>query len=167
MSHRDYDQPAIVEAVCERLAQGKSLASICRAKGMPTLRTWLRWCEADENVAAEYSRALQARAEWFSHQHDEIAKTAVDRDTAAAARVRLNALEWQLQRMAPRRYGDRIDVAVDHGLDLGNILDRARQRVAEGLLTTDSAALPPPHPVIEAQADRVDDAVPVSKDQDQ
>lgn len=131
MSHREYDQPAVVEAICESLAKGRSLASICRAKDMPTLRTFLRWCDSDEDVAAEYSRALAARAEWFSAEHDRIRKTAVDRDTAAAARVQLSGLEWQMGRMAPRRYGDRIDVAVGPNLDLGSILDRARQRVLE------------------------------------
>lgn len=131
MSRPDYDQPAVVEAVCERLAGGESLSAVCRAKGMPTLRTFLRWCEADDAVAGEYNRALQARAEWYSAEHDRIRKTAVDRDTSAAARVQLCGLEWQMSRMAPRRYGDRIDVAVDASFDLSAIIDRGRQRMLE------------------------------------
>jgi hypothetical protein len=143
MTHREYDQASIVEAICERLAEGKSLASICRDKGMPTVRTFLRWCNADDNVASAYSEALQARAEWYSERHELIAKTAVDRETAAAARVQLAALEWQLSRMAPRRYGERLDVAVDASIDLGAIIDRGRQRVLEAH-RADDPALPPP-----------------------
>jgi hypothetical protein len=167
MSHRDYDQPTVVEAICERLAQGKSLASICRAKDMPTLRTFLRWCDSDDSVAAEYNRALQARAEWFSAEHDRIRKTAVDRDSAAAARVQLSGLEWQMGRMAPRRYGDRLDVSVDANLDLGSILDRARQRVVEGQLAAEADPLPAPRSLLEAPARRVDNAEPTPKDHNQ
>ena len=129
--HREFNRPDIVETICRELGNGRSLTAICRAKSMPTVQTWLRWCDEDETVAADYSRALQARAEWFSSEHDRIRRTAKDRDTAAAARVQLGALEWQMERMAPRRYGDRLDVAVEANLDIGSILDKARQRVLE------------------------------------
>ena len=163
MTHRDYDQPAVVEAICDGLASGKSLASICRAKDMPALRTFLRWCDADADVAADYGRALQARAEWFSAEHDRIRKTAVDRDTAAAARVQLSALEWQMGRMSPRRYGDRIDVDVGANLDLGGILDRARQRVLEARQQCDGA-LPPATPLLSAP--QHSEAATLAKDDD-
>jgi hypothetical protein len=140
---REFDRTAVVEAICERLAGGEALATICLSDSLPSIRTWLRWCDEDEAIAAAYSRALQARAEWYSAEHDRIAKTAVDRETAAAARVRLQALEWQMQRAAPKRYGDRLDVAVDASLDLGAIIDRGRQRVLEAR-KIDDPALPPP-----------------------
>jgi hypothetical protein len=59
------DRAATVETICERLASGEALAGICRTKGMPTTRTFLRWADEDDEIAAEYSRALAARAEWF------------------------------------------------------------------------------------------------------
>ncbi len=127
----EYDRSAIVETICERLASGKALAEICRGKGMPTTRTFLRWADEDEAVAAEYTRALQARAEWFAAEHDRIRKTAIDRDSATAARVQLNGLEWQMSKMAPKRYGDRIDVDVGVKIDLTSILERRRQNVLE------------------------------------
>lgn len=125
------ERAEIVEAICGRLAEGEALAAICRRDGMPTTRTFLRWADEDDTIAAEYSRALAARAEWFTAEHDRIRATAVDRETAAAARVQLTALEWQMSKMAPKRYGDRIDVDVGVKVDLGSILDRRRQRVIE------------------------------------
>lgn len=126
-----YDRPALVETICERLANGEALAAICRDDGMPTTRTWLRWADEDDAVGAEYSRALQARAEHFAAEHDRIRQTAVDRDSAAAARVQLNGLEFMLSKMAPKRYGERIDVGVGVSLDLTSILDRRRKNVLE------------------------------------
>jgi hypothetical protein len=125
------DRAATVETICERLASGETLVSICRSDGLPTTRTFLRWADDDDSVAEEYRCALAARAEWYAAEHERIRLTAVDRETAAAARVQLTALEWQLQRMAPKRYGDRLDVEVGVKVDLGSVLERRRQRVIE------------------------------------
>jgi hypothetical protein len=125
------DRAAIVETICERLAGGEALAAICRGEKMPTVRSFLRWADDDDTIADEYTRALAARAEWFTAEHDRIRLTAVDRETAAAARVQLTALEWQMSKMAPKRYGDRIDVEVGVKVDLGSVLERRRQRVIE------------------------------------
>jgi hypothetical protein len=123
--------PELLESICERLAQGEALATVCRSPGMPSVRTFLQWADEKEDVAAAYSRALAARAEWFTAEHDRIRQTAVDRETAAAARVQLTALEWQMSKMAPKRFGDRLDVSVEHSVDLGAVLDKARQRLLE------------------------------------
>jgi len=134
--------PNLVEGIFERLAKGQSLAAVCRAAGMPSVRTFLRWADEMDDVATEYARALAARGEWFAAEHDRIRKTAKDRDSASAARVQLAALEWQMSKMAPKRYGDRLDVSVDATFDLGAIIDRGRQRVLEA--RQDPQALPPP-----------------------
>ena len=125
------DHAETVEKICERLADGEALAAICRDHSMPAVRTFLRWADEDDEIAAEYSRALAARAEWFTAEHDRIRLTAVDRETAAAARVQLTALEWQMSKMAPKRYGERLDVGVGVQIDLTSLLDRRRQRVLE------------------------------------
>lgn len=124
--------PELIEAVCLRLETGEPLARICRDEGMPSIRTFLRWANEKDDVEAAYSLALQARAEWAVAEHERIRLTAVDRDSAAAARVQLNALEWLMSKMAPKRYGDRIDLNVDHHFDLAGEIGRRRQQVLEG-----------------------------------
>lgn len=123
-------RPEIVEQICEQLAGGKALAEICRLKGLPSSRTFLRWVDEDESIEAEYRRALVARAEWFNAEHERIRKTAVSRETALAARVQLTALEWQMSKCAPKRYGDRVDVNVHRDGGLAAELDAARARVS-------------------------------------
>jgi hypothetical protein len=131
MSRASIYSPEIVEAVCARIASGEPVAAVCRDKGMPALRTFLRWADEREDVAAEYSRALEARSEWALAEHHRIRGTAVDKETATAARVQLNALEWEMSKMAPKRYGDRIDVSVDHSFDLEVTIAKGRERVLE------------------------------------
>ncbi len=123
--------PEIVEAICSLLEQGDALAEVCRQDAMPGLRTFLRWADEKEEVATAYTLALRARAEFFEAEHTRIANTAKDRDTAAAARVQLAALEWRMSKLAPQRYGDRLDLNVDHSFDLSAVLDKGRQRVLE------------------------------------
>jgi hypothetical protein len=52
--------PEIAEAICDRLADGIPLAVICRADGMPGLRTVHDWLVKHEDFAAEYQRARDA-----------------------------------------------------------------------------------------------------------
>jgi hypothetical protein len=139
---RDFHRTAVTEAVCERLAAGEPLAAICRDEGMPTTRTFLRWADEDEEVELAYRRAREAQAEWLDAEIQRVSETAKDKDTAAAARVRITALTWRASKQAPKRYGDRLDVAVDASLDLGAIIDRGRQRVLEARRANDPA-LPP------------------------
>jgi hypothetical protein len=142
----EYDRSTTVEAICERLASGEPLAAICRDEAMPTCRTFLRWADEDDSIAAEYTRALQARAEWFAAEHDRIRKTAIDRESAAAARVQLNGLEYMMSKMAPKRYGERLGVDVGVSVDLSGLLERRRQRVLE-----ENARLGLPGPVEESE----------------
>lgn len=123
--------PELVETICSRLEQGEALAVVCRDEMMPGLRTFLRWADEKEEVGTAYTLALRARAEFFEAEHSRIAETAKDKDSAAAARVQLAALEWRMSKLAPKRYGDRLDLNVDHSFDLSAVLDKGRQRVLE------------------------------------
>ena len=125
-----FERRTVVETIFERLAGGEALAAICREEGMPTSRTFLRWVEEDQSIEAEYRRALKARAEWFNAEHERIRQSAVDRETALAARVQLNALEWQMAKMAPEKYGDRVDVSVRGDNTLSAAIEEARLRVS-------------------------------------
>lgn len=132
MTRASIYSPELLDAICARLEAGETLAGICRSKGMPAVRTFLRWADEKQEVATAYSRALEARAEWAVAEHERIRLTAKDRDSAAAARVQLTALEWQMSKMAPKRYGERVDLTVDHHFDLAGEIARRRQQVIDG-----------------------------------
>ncbi|QNN64344.1 hypothetical protein H9L12_08360 [Sphingomonas rhizophila] len=129
----------VAENIFERLEAGEPLAAICRSEGMPAVRTFLDWVARDEKLAAAYTHARNAQGEWFDAEMDRIAKTAIDRDSAAAAKVQLSNLQWRASKQAPSKYGDRIDMTVDHTFDLAAVIDKRRQRALEG---QDQPALP-------------------------
>jgi len=124
--------PELAEAICARLEAGEPLAAICRDDAMPGVRTVLRWADEIEGFGDEYTRARNAQAEHLDAEIDRIAATATDKDSAAAARVQIQALIWRASKQAPAKYGERVDLRVDHSFDLAAVIDRRRQQVFEG-----------------------------------
>jgi len=108
--HRLYT-PEIAHEILERLEEGESLASICAREGMPTEGGVRYWAQTDhDGFAAKYA---QARARGLERHSDEIiaiADTAIDAESASAARVRIDARKWILSKLLPKQYGDRLDL---------------------------------------------------------
>lgn len=120
----------IADAICERLADGESLRSICSGEGMPSRMTVFRWLSDPERVAFrdQYARAREEQAEFYAEsiidiadeevtmiradKHkpgaDEDAEIEVVFDSAAIARnrLRVDARKWYASKLAPKKYGD-------------------------------------------------------------
>jgi hypothetical protein len=103
--------PELADLICERLANGESLAEICADRSMPGLRTVVRWAAENEGFGAEYARAREAQAEVMD------AKILATADEAgkdpAAARVKIGAYQWRAAKLAPKRYSERQVLAGD------------------------------------------------------
>ena len=111
MSRPSIYSSEIAEAICERLAAGESLVSICKRKDMPGLRTVVRWAAENEGFGAEYARAREAQAEVMDHKILAAADTATK--DPAGARVKIGAYQWRASKLAPKRYSERQVVAGD------------------------------------------------------
>ena len=66
---------ATATLICERLADGETLTSICKTHGMPKRQVVLRWRRRNPTFDAEY---LQARADGMECMSDEILEIADD-----------------------------------------------------------------------------------------
>lgn len=125
--------PEIAAAVCARLALGETLRSICRDEDMPPESTVRLWALDDvQGFAAQYARARDLGLDAMAEQCIEIADEAettqkVGRDgetmevvfdsTAVARnRLRLDARKWLLSKMAPKRYGDKLETVLSGGV---------------------------------------------------
>ena len=107
---------------------------------MPAARTVLRWIRENPDLQRAYATATEVRADMIFDELVEIADDArndwmdkVGRDGESLGRVldaenirrsalRIEARKWVLARMAPKKYGDRVDV--NHGVQdsLGEFL---------------------------------------------
>lgn len=115
---------ALFDRICERIAEGESLRGICKDKGYPAKRTFLRWVEGDEALQKQYGKAQMDRIDHYAEQIIEIADECrvgkkvttkangdvetVEVDMVERARVQIDARKWTCARMNPKKYGDRV-----------------------------------------------------------
>lgn len=104
----------IADRIISELADGLSLVQICRANGMPGRRTVMDWQEKDDTFRA---RCARARAEGADLAFDKMASIEADvlagKMEAQAARVVLSSMQWRLSKLAPRRFGDKLELSSD------------------------------------------------------
>lgn len=111
----------IAAVICERIAEGESLRSICRDETMPPQRTVFDWLASNEEFSQQYARAREAQADCYA---DEIVSIS-DKGSGDAQRdrLRVDARKWVASKLKPRKYGDRV-IAEHSGPDGGPIETR-------------------------------------------
>ena len=115
------------EVICARLADGRSLRSICADGDMPSATTVFRWL-ADEKYSAfreQYTRAREAQADAIFDEILDIADDVAndtrkgpngedlcDHEWISRSRLRVDARKWMAGKLAPKKYGDKLDVGL-------------------------------------------------------
>ena len=102
----------IADTMCDGIAEGRSLASLCRELnvGYSTVITWLRENEA---FRANYVRAREDQADADADAVGDIAARVLSGEIdPQAARVAIDALKWAAGKRKPKVYGDK--QAVEH-----------------------------------------------------
>ena len=66
----------IFDVVCDRLASGESLRTICSSDDMPPPATFLGWVDSDEKLAEQYTRARELQADAIFDEVIDIADDA-------------------------------------------------------------------------------------------
>ena len=122
---------ALAAEICRRLAEGETLRSVCRDKAMPDKATILRWLadqtKADFREPYVYAREMQADAlfdealeiaddalgDWST---DKDGKKVLDHENIQRSRLRVDIRKWAAGKMAPKKYGDKLDLGGSIGL---------------------------------------------------
>jgi hypothetical protein len=117
--------PALAATICERLASGESLRSICTSPGMPSWFIVHRWLLDGKHLDfyQQYVHAREVQADFYAEEIVQIAdtpmvgvKTKTDEngnvettegDMIDHRRLRVDARKWTAARLAPKKYGDR------------------------------------------------------------
>ena len=106
------DKADIMERICELLAAGQSMAQICRSKAMPAQSTVYRWIAESAEFSERYAHAREMQADMLADEIIEIAESCEPEAAAVAkAKARIDARKWLAARLAPKKYGDRVDVS--------------------------------------------------------
>ena len=118
---------ALADEICRRLANGESLRSICRDEAYPSEAAVRGWVVDDhEDFAAQYARArdigLDVMADEILEISDDGSNDYMERqgeksegwqlngEHVQRSRLCVDTRKWMLSKLAPKRYGDRLDL---------------------------------------------------------
>lgn len=114
--------------ICERIANGDSLRSICKDDGFPSKSTVLKWIFKEQNkeFADQYDKAREIQAQLLADEIVEIADTpklgvinklnaageiieTKEEDMLGHRRLQVDSRKWYLSKVLPKVYGDKIE----------------------------------------------------------
>lgn len=122
---------ALAATICERLSDGESLRAICRNPDMPSRDSVFRWLRVHPEFSDQYARARELQADALADEIlaiaddgsrdyviDEDGIKRVDHEHIQRSRLRVDARKWYAAKLAPKKYGDKIEHSADDALSL-------------------------------------------------
>lgn len=130
--------------IFDEMVKGSSVRNILHPKKrnkdeLPSYVTFLEWLSSDEDLAKRYARAMEWRAEGLLEDTIDIADDTSndliidkevdgirimkpDKDHILRTRLKIEARQFALRKMAPKKYGERLDVT-SGGKELASKID--------------------------------------------
>jgi hypothetical protein len=119
---------AIADEICERLAHGETLRKMVLDDHMPPAGTIYRWLDSNESFRDQYAQARVRQADYYAEMIIDESFGAHD---ASIGRLRMDALKWASSKIAPKKYGDKIELESNNNQNLTlsfNIPNRGNER---------------------------------------
>lgn len=136
---QEFDRAAAFELLLPLLKDGLSLNQAC-AQANCGVRPYnvLEWVKNDEVLSQQYTRAREigwlAFAESIATVANEPAPTlesgATDSGYVADKRLRIDTMKWQLSKMLPKIYGERIEQVHSGTLEITQPIDQVKLELA-------------------------------------
>jgi hypothetical protein len=114
------DKDAICQAVLQGMRDGLSAFKACQEAGVPQ-STFNRWVDADAKLAEDYAHAREDLIERMAQEVLELADSDVpetgegkkDWQAIQKHKLQVDTRKWLLSKLAPKKYGDRLELAGD------------------------------------------------------
>lgn len=116
----------LADKICEQLANGWSLRTVCDADEMPSVATVFSWMRKDPEFLKQYARAKQESADAMAEELLHIADTPLEgeevtikgdgtqevkrADMLGHRRLQIDSRKWLMAKMKPKKYGDQLDL---------------------------------------------------------
>jgi hypothetical protein len=89
------------------IEKGMTLQAICELPGMPSIGSVYNWQDENLDFLESYARARSRKADTLA---DMVLTEAFNSHDAQIGRLRIDALKWTASKLAPKKYGDKIEV---------------------------------------------------------
>ena len=114
----------IVDIICERLADGESLRTICSDDDMPGTSSVCRWLAAHEEFREQYALARESQADsifdeilniaddgrndWMLRKFGGDERWVENGEAIRRSQLRIDARKWMAGKLRPKKYSDKI-----------------------------------------------------------
>lgn len=136
MAAKAIDRDKVLPVIYAAVASGVALDTVLsdpEVEGLPSTSTFWRWHMEDETIRDNLARARENGVEARLEECIPIADTAVDRDSSAAAKVRVDTRFKLAQMLAPRKYKPGVDVTSNgKTIDVASAIHVGNARVNDG-----------------------------------
>jgi hypothetical protein len=118
----------LADEICTRLSHGETLRTIIASSPhLPERRTIYSWLDANQDFQLQYKKARAEQADYYA---ELIVDESYSSHDAAIGRLRVDALKWAASKMAPKKYGDKIEIDTAQPLTLAfQLPSRAPERI--------------------------------------
>lgn len=106
----------LADSICERVAYGESMRSICRDDAMPSMSSIFKWLRENEKFSQQYAKACEERSEAMIEEMLEIADDGSE--DVQRSRLRVDTRKWYASKLKPKKYGDRLGLDHDGQIDV-------------------------------------------------
>lgn len=120
----------LADLICQQLAEGVSLRTVCKAEGMPDASTVFSWMRTNEEFLKQYARAKQESADAMAEDILDIADDGSNdwetrtngsgedyevpnNEALQRSRLRVDTRKWLMAKMKPKKYADKLDLTSD------------------------------------------------------
>lgn len=112
--------------ICEQISHGKTMTSICKLEGMPSIATIYGWLNPlshkyNESFLKSYLVAREVQAEVLADEIKDISDEFDKKDDGTKvnrARLRTENRKWLAAHLLPRKFSDRVQLTGADGKDL-------------------------------------------------
>jgi hypothetical protein len=137
MAYKPEQIENIFNKIILEMISGRSLRSILKDDGMPTMVTFLKWIEEDEKKMNHYARACNIRADYLFEEIIDIAddssgdvkinsegQECLNSEFVQRSKLKVDARKWVVSKMNPKKYGDKQETThvfekpIFNGIDL-------------------------------------------------
>ena len=126
----------VATTICNRLSSGESLREICDCNGMPSKETVRNWLRDNNEFLAQYAQARRDQMDHYAEEILDIANdgrndwevrenhrtgsefTVLNSEAVARSRLRVDTIKWLMSKLAPKKYGEKIEVEQSGNLDI-------------------------------------------------
>jgi hypothetical protein len=139
----------LAKTICDRLSLGESLRRLCSDDEMPSKSMVMRWLADNAEFRDQYAHAREAQADHWAEEIIEISDDGtgdvivddegnerVNNDVINRSKLRVDTRKWLMARMAPKKYGDKIQQEHSGSLEIRASKEQRDAAVRAALATS-------------------------------